>query len=48
MKYDLKLKENTRALRSNMTEQEVILWQYLRRKQVHGVKFLRQKWRASS
>lgn len=43
MKYNLKLKENTRALRSNMTKQEIILWQCLRRKQVHGVKFLRQK-----
>ena len=42
-KYDLKLKENTRALRSNMTRQEVVLWQHLRRRQVHGVKFLRQK-----
>lgn len=43
MKYDAKLKANTRALRNNMTKQEVILWQYLRRKQVHGVKFNRQK-----
>jgi very-short-patch-repair endonuclease len=42
-KYDLKLKENTRSLRSNMTEQEILLWQHLRRRQVHGVKFLRQK-----
>ncbi len=42
-KYDLKLKENTRSLRSNMTRQEVVLWQHLRRKQVYDVKFLRQK-----
>lgn len=42
-KYDIKLKENTRSLRSNMTKQEVMLWQYLRRRQVCGVKFLRQK-----
>ena len=43
MKYDDKLKINTKTLRSNMTKQEVVLWQYLRRKQVHGVKFNRQK-----
>jgi len=43
MKYDAILKANTKALRSNMTKQEVVLWQHLRRKQVHGVKFNRQK-----
>ena len=43
MKYDDKLKINTKALRSNMTKQEVVLWQHLRRKQVDGVKFNRQK-----
>lgn len=43
MKYDDKLKINTRNLRSNMTNQEIVLWQHLRRRQVHGVKFNRQK-----
>ena len=43
MKYDNKLKTNTRTLRSNMTRQEIVLWQHLRRRQVHGIKFNRQK-----
>ena len=42
-KYTEKQKEHIRALRSNMTKQEVLLWQHLRGKQVHGIKFLRQK-----
>lgn len=35
------LKDFSRALRNNMTKQEIILWQYLRKKQL-GVKFRRQ------
>jgi very-short-patch-repair endonuclease len=37
------LKENSRSLRCNMTEAEVCLWARLRRKQVGGVQFYRQK-----
>ena len=41
--YNSKLKENSRKLRANMTDAEQILWQRLRRKQIHGVQFYRQK-----
>ena len=41
--YNPKLKENSRKLRSNMTDAGQILWQRLRRKQIHGVQFYRQK-----
>lgn len=43
LKYNLKLKENARALRSGMTDSEQRLWSKLRRKQVLGVQFYRQK-----
>jgi very-short-patch-repair endonuclease len=43
LKYNPKLKENARALRSGMTDCEQRLWLKLRRKQVLGVQFYRQK-----
>jgi very-short-patch-repair endonuclease len=41
--YNKKLKQFSRALRSNMTETELHLWRRLRNKQIHGVQFYRQK-----
>jgi very-short-patch-repair endonuclease len=41
MKY-YQIKEITRVLRHNATKYEVILWRYLRKKQLEGRKFLRQ------
>jgi len=41
--YEESLKDPARRLRSHMTDAEQILWQRLRRKQVHGVQFYRQK-----
>lgn len=41
--YDKRLKPNSRALRSNMTDAEQTLWQRLRRKQINGWQFYRQK-----
>ena len=41
MKYP-QIKEITRKLRHNTTKYEVILWRYLRRKQIEGRRFLRQ------
>ncbi|MDO8938784.1 MAG: DUF559 domain-containing protein [Methylicorpusculum sp.] len=41
--YEKRLKQNSRALRSNMTEAEQALWYYLRRKQINGWQFYRQK-----
>ena len=41
--YPKRLKRNARLLRSHMTEAEQALWARLRRKQVHGVQFYRQK-----
>ena len=41
MKYQ-QIKDITRKLRYNATKYEVILWRYLRRKQLEGRKFLRQ------
>ena len=41
--YNLKLKENSRKLRTNMMDAEQMLWYRLRRKQMHGVQFYRQK-----
>lgn len=41
--YNPKLKDRARELRSNMTEAEVKLWQYLRMRQIKGVKFFRQR-----
>jgi len=41
--YRQSLKKPSRHLRSNMTDAEQHLWQRLRRKQLHGVQFNRQK-----
>ena len=41
--YHKKLKQPARLLRMNMTDAEQKLWYYLRRKQVLGVQFYRQK-----
>lgn len=37
------LKEPARLLRSNMTDAEQVLWHRIRRKQIQGVQFYRQK-----
>ena len=41
--YNTKLKENSRNLRLNSTLSEVLLWKYLRAKQMKGYAFNRQK-----
>ncbi len=41
--YPATLKRNARALRANMTDAEQKLWFRLRRKQLRGVQFYRQK-----
>jgi very-short-patch-repair endonuclease len=41
--YDPRLKQLARKLRKSMTEAEVIMWQRLRKKQVHNTQFFRQK-----
>lgn len=41
--YRPALKSNARKLRSDMTDAEQLLWEKLRRKQLHGVQFYRQK-----
>ena len=41
--YNKKLKLPSRDLRSNMTDAEQCLWQRLRRKQILGLQFYRQK-----
>jgi very-short-patch-repair endonuclease len=43
LNYDPKLKSNARTLRSNMTDAEQRLWARVRRKQILGVQFYRQK-----
>ncbi len=43
LKYNRKNKSKARALRSHMTDAEQRLWSHLRRKQVLGVPFYRQK-----
>ena len=42
-RYNPKLKENSRTLRSNMTDAEQVLWHRIRRKQIQNVQFYRQK-----
>jgi very-short-patch-repair endonuclease len=42
-RYEKRLKKVARVLRKNMTEAERALWQRVRRKQIHGVQFYRQK-----
>jgi very-short-patch-repair endonuclease len=41
--YNKKLKKPARQLRREMTEAEQHLWRHLRRKQIHGIQFNRQK-----
>lgn len=41
--YNRKLKVNARALRKNMTDAEKLLWSRIRRKQLKGRQFYRQK-----
>lgn len=41
--YNHNLKQNSRILRSNMTDAEQLLWSRIRRKQILGVQFYRQK-----
>lgn len=41
--YNQKLIINSRKLRSGMTDAEQLLWQRVRRKQVRGLQFYRQK-----
>ena len=41
--YKRTLKPFSRQLRSNMTDAEQVLWQRLRRKQICGLQFYRQK-----
>jgi very-short-patch-repair endonuclease len=38
-----RLKKSARQLRSNLTDAEQALWKKLRRKQIQGVQFYRQK-----
>ena len=42
-RYNPKLKEHARTLRVDMTDAEQMLWRHLRRKQIQGVQFYRQK-----
>ena len=41
--YNQSLKPFSRNLRNNLTDAEQLLWQRLRRKQIHGIQFNRQK-----
>ena len=41
--YNKNLKQPSRDLRSNMTNAEQLLWQRIRRKQILGLQFYRQK-----
>ncbi len=41
--YNCKLKKNSQRLRSNQTNAEQLLWSRLRRKQLNGRQFYRQK-----
>ena len=43
LRYGPRLKLNRRQLRKNMTESEQVLWERLRKKQILGVQFYRQK-----
>lgn len=43
LKYNKKLKKTARNLRKNMTEAERKLWRELRRDQINGYRFYRQK-----
>ncbi len=41
--YNRSFKDISRKLRKNMTEPEMLLWSRLRKKQILGIQFLRQK-----
>ena len=41
--YNKKLKGSSRSLRRSMTDAEQHLWRFIRRKQIHGAQFYRQK-----
>jgi very-short-patch-repair endonuclease len=41
--YNKYLKESARTLRKEMTDAEQLLWSHLRRKQILGIQFYRQK-----
>ena len=41
--YSSRLKEFSRKLRTDMTDAEQLLWKYVRRKQLCGIQFYRQK-----
>lgn len=41
--YKSHLKTNARTLRKNMTDSELKLWSKIRRKQLHGLQFYRQR-----
>ncbi len=43
LNYQKRLKLNSRRLRSNMTDSERLLWFKLRRRQIGGIQFYRQK-----
>jgi len=43
LKYSRQLKQPARDLRNRMTDAEQALWARLRRKQIHGVQFYRQR-----
>lgn len=43
LRYNRGFKKYSRALRSNMTDSERKLWSGLRRKQLKGLQFYRQK-----
>ena len=43
LKYDSRLRQQARYLRTNMTTAERKLWFRIRRKQLLGVRFVRQK-----
>jgi very-short-patch-repair endonuclease len=43
LNYNPNLKFNARSLRSDMTDAEKLLWSRVRRKQILGVQFYRQK-----
>jgi very-short-patch-repair endonuclease len=41
--YNSNLKVSARRLRGNMTDAERMLWKYIRKKQIKGCQFLRQR-----
>ena len=43
LRYNNRLRPKARDLRKNMTDSENVLWSRLRRKQLLGVQFYRQK-----